>query len=91
MVTEILPDKHALNLLLHMTERGDNGLIINVSPKCQDNAFLFVGLKTLGTYDEFDWLVYCVKTNNCIFSRDNFVYHHWVYMYINLSAIVLSF
>ena len=30
----------------------------------QYNVFLFVDLTTLGTYDEFDWLVYEVEFQN---------------------------
>ena len=39
-------------------DKGDNRLFITLVPKFQDNVFLFVGLTTLGTFIEFDWLVH---------------------------------
>ena len=35
---------------------GDN--LLHQSPKFYNNVFLFVGLKTLGTLVNFDWLIH---------------------------------
>ena len=44
--------------VLYIREGGDNGLFIILwSPKFYSNVFFFVGLTTLETLIEFDWLV----------------------------------
>ena len=74
-----------------------NRLFITLIPKVLNNFFLFVGLTTLGTFYEFllwNWLIHkieCsnVSTNNCNLQKREFcVSSLWIY--INLSAIVLS-
>ena len=50
-------------------ERGDNGMFITLVPKFL-YYFLFVGLKTLGTLVNFDWLIHKVECSN--FSVTNF-------------------
>ena len=39
-------------------ERGENELFITLVPKVYYNVFLLVGLTTLGTFVNVDWLVY---------------------------------
>ena len=61
-------------------QSGDKmGCLLHQSPKFYNNAFLFVGLTTLGT---FNWLIryleiYHVSTTILIYIRGNFLLHHW--------------
>ena len=75
-------------------ERGDNGLFITLVHKFLQSVFLFVGLPTLGTLIEFDWLVHKVECPNDSTTNLNlqkeFICVSSYGMYINISAIVLS-
>ena len=52
-------------ILLKKIEReGGNGLFITVVPKVLNDVFLFVGLTTLGTLVNFNWLVTYVEYSN---------------------------
>ena len=60
------------------SEGGDIGLFIALVPK----VFLIVGLITLGTLIDFNWLVNKINVQTVqplivIFKRDNFVNYHW--------------
>ena len=64
---DLLKLKHSLKqkerllgseFLWYMQEGKDIGLLITLVPKVLYNVFLFVGLTTLGTSIEFDWLVH---------------------------------
>ena len=55
-------------------------LLQTIVPKVLNNVFLFVGLTTLGTWVNFDWLDKCfeclnVSRTNINPQTDNFVYH----------------
>ena len=76
-------------------EGRDVGLFITLVPQIYNNVFLFVCLTTLGTFLEFDCFVHYVKcsnvsTTNCNVKKGKFCLSS-MGMYINLSAIFLSF
>ena len=57
------------------------GRLLHLFHIIKNNVFLFIGLKTLGTFIWF-WLVGSLSwvskpTTNCNLHRDNFVYNHW--------------
>ena len=73
-------------------ERGKNGLFIALVPKFYNNLFLIVGLTTLRTLMNFDWLVNKINVQTVqplivIFKRDNFVNYHcvWTSIHVPLS------
>ena len=42
--------------VLYIKDEGDEKLFITLVPKVFDNVFLYVGLTTFGTYNEFCWV-----------------------------------
>ena len=63
-------------MYLEPEKEGTMGYLLHKSPKFYYNVFLFIGLNTLGTLNEFDWLVYQIEFQPLIviYRRGNFVY-----------------
>ena len=80
-----------IKILLHIIrEGGDNGLFILWYPKIYNNAFLFLGPTTVGTFIKFLLVGSLnVSTNNCNLKNEYFCVSSSE-MYIILLAIVLS-
>ena len=56
--TEILPYILFRYYKISVREGGDNELFITLVPNFFNNVFLFVGLTTLETMQNFDWLIH---------------------------------
>ena len=89
-------EKHRIliNILQHSREGGHIRLFITLVPKVFNSVVLFVGIPTLETFIDFDWLVYALKCPNVLKTKSKI--HKGYYcasslgMYIILLAIVLS-
>ena len=49
---------------MYQRDRGTRGCLLHWSPKFNNNVFLLVGLTTLGTSVNFDWLVHSFECSN---------------------------
>ncbi len=67
--------KNSLCVHIKLEIEGTMSCLLHYSPKFYINAFLFVGLTSLVTLVNFDWLFYEVES-----SRGYFVYHHWEFI-----------
>ena len=81
--------KYIFSCSLHIKESrewGELGCLFYMPLKIYNYVILFVGLTTLGTFVNFDWLsVHTFQPLICIYFRGNFVCHYWGFITIHRS------